>query len=213
MFGEIIKIDNWKQASMVKRLFDIICSLIGLIIIFPALFIIAILIKIDSPGPALYKSERVGKDGKKFRVYKFRTMVLDAEKKGGWSTALHDPRLTKIGSTLRKYKIDELPQLINILKGEMSVVGPRPQVEEYTSRYTEEENIILSVKPGLTDYASIELINLDEILGDGNVDEKYMREIEPRKNYLRMKYAKKHSFWIDLKIIYFTAKKLWNTKG
>lgn len=203
---------------MVKRLFDIIFSFFWLIILSPVLFFVAFLIKLDSPGPIFYRPERVGKDGKKFKVFKFRTMIKDAEKKGGPSTAFEDFRLTKMGKSLRRYKIDELPQLINIVKGEMSVVGPRPQVEEYTSKYTEEQKIILSVKPGLTDYASIEFINLDKILGNENVDEKYKREIEPRKNYLRMKYAKEHSFWIDLKVIYLTVlkliqlRKLWNTK-
>lgn len=156
--------------------------------------------------------------GNPFRIFKFRTMVVDAEKIGGPSTALNDPRLTRIGKFLRKYKIDELPQLINILTGEMSFVGPRPQVEKYTKLYNDEEQIILSVHPGLTDYASIELINLDQILGDDAVDEKYLREIEPEKNRLRMKYAREHSFLIDFKIILMTLtqmfkiESLWNIK-
>jgi lipopolysaccharide/colanic/teichoic acid biosynthesis glycosyltransferase len=115
-------------------------------------------------------------------------MVPNAERIGGPSTGLNDPRLTKLGTFLRKYKLDELPQLINVLKGDMSIVGPRPQVEEYTKLYNDEEKIILSVKPGITDYASIRFINLDQILGDANVDEKYLREIEPEKNKLRIKY-------------------------
>lgn len=131
-------------------------------------------------------------------------MVVDAEKIGGPSTALNDPRLTRFGKILRKYKIDELPQLINILKGEMSFVGPRPQVEKYTKLYDDEEQIILSVRPGLTDYASIKLINLDQILRDESVDERYFKEIEPGKNRLRIKYAKEHSFWSDIKIILMT---------
>ena len=203
---------------MIKRLFDIVFSFLGIIILSPFLILAAILIKIDSSGPVFYRPLRVGKNGKKFRVFKFRTMVENAEKLGGPSTAFEDVRMTKIGKFLRRYKADELPQLINILKSEMSVVGPRPQVEEYTSKYTGEQKLILSVKPGLTDYASIEFINLDKILGDENVDEKYRREIEPRKNELRLKYAKEHSFWIDLKIIFRTVlklvqlRKLWNTK-
>jgi lipopolysaccharide/colanic/teichoic acid biosynthesis glycosyltransferase len=203
---------------MIKRLFDIVFSFLGIIILSPFLILAAILIKIDSSGPVFYRPLRVGKNGKKFRVFKFRTMVENAEKLGGPSTAFKDVRMTKIGKFLRRYKADELPQLINILKSEMSVVGPRPQVEEYTSKYTGEQKLILSVKPGLTDYASIEFINLDKILGDENVDEKYRREIEPRKNELRLKYAKEHSFWIDLKIIFRTVlklvqlRKLWNTK-
>lgn len=133
-------------------------------------------------------------------------MVTMAEQKGGPSTALNDPRLTRIGKFLRRYKIDELPQFINILCGEMSFVGPRPQVLLYTSRYTPEELRILDVRPGLTDYASIELINLDEILGDEDVDEKYILEIEPKKNKLRLKYVDEQSLRIDAKILFMTFK-------
>lgn len=132
-------------------------------------------------------------------------MFVNAEKVGGPSTALNDPRLTKVGKSLRKYKLDELPQLINILLGEMSFVGPRPQVERYTKLYTEEENVILSVLPGLTDYASIKFINQEEILGDGEVDDKYFLKIEPEKNKLRIKYVKECSLWVDLIIIIKTA--------
>ncbi len=203
---------------MLKRLFDIIFSFTGLVLSLSLFLIIAIMIKLNSRGPVFYQPTRTGKNGKPFTQYKFRTMVEQAEKLGGPSTALNDPRLTKVGKFLRKYKLDELPQLINVLKGEMSVVGPRPQVGEYTKRYTEEEKIILSVKPGLTDYASIEFINLDKVLGDDNVDEKYFKEIEPRKNLLRIKYAQEHSFWLDLKIVFLTVlkilqiRRLWNTK-
>ena len=204
---------------MVKRLFDIVFSLVGLILGAPVIGFIALAIKIDSSGPVFYRGIRTGQFGKTFRIFKFRTMVKNAEKLGGPSTALKDSRLTKVGKFLRKYKLDELPQLINILKGEMSAVGPRPQVEEYTKRYTKEEKIILNVKPGLTDYASIEFINLDKILGNDNVDKKYFEEIEPRKNLLRIKYAQKHSFLLDLKIIFLTVlkilqiRRLWNTKN
>lgn len=203
---------------MLKRLFDIIFSFFGLIFFSPVILISAFLIKIDSKGPVFYRPLRVGKDEKKFRVFKFRTMVENAEKLGGPSTGFEDKRLTKIGKFLRRYKIDETPQFINILRGEMSIVGPRPQVEEYTSKYAGEQKLILSIKPGLTDYASIEFMNLDKILGDENVDEKYRREVEPRKNELRLKYVKEHSFWIDMKIIFRTLlrlaqlRKLWSTK-
>lgn len=132
-------------------------------------------------------------------------MVVNAEKMGGPSTALNDPRLTSIGRLLRKYKLDELPQLINILLGEMSFVGPRPQVEQYTRLYSGEQEVILSVRPGLTDYASIKFMNLDEILGDEEVDERYFREIEPEKNKLRIKYVKERSFRVDLSILYRTV--------
>ncbi len=165
-----------------------------------------------------YRGWRTGLRGNPFRIFKFRTMVVDAEKIGGPSTALNDPRLTRLGKFLRKYKIDELPQLINILTGKMSFVGPRPQVEKYTKLYNDEEQIILSVRPGLTDYASIRLINLDQILRDESVDERYLNEIEPEKNRLRIKYAKEQSFWGDIKIILNTLKRmlkirtLWNVE-
>ena len=156
-------------------------------------------------------------NGKPFRIFKFRTMVERGEKIGGPSTSLNDPRLTRTGRFIRKYKIDEFPQLINILLGQMSFVGPRPQVEEYTRLYNEDEKIILSVRPGLTDYASIRFITLDKILGDVRVDEKYLSEIEPEKNRLRIKYVKEQSMLTDLKIIFLTIaallriNSLWNT--
>ena len=135
-------------------------------------------------------------------------MVADAEKLGGPSTALNDPRITPIGKFLRRYKLDELPQLINILKGEMSFVGPRPQVERYTKLYEGEEKIILSVRPGLTDYASLHFIDMDSTLGDGDVDRKYMTEVEPLKNVLRIKYVKERSFLVDMKILLKTMFRL-----
>src|SRR3989344_632356 len=140
---------------VLKRLFDVIFSLFGLTITWPILLFIGFSIKKESPGPALYQGERVGKDGKIFRIYKFRTMVVGAEKLGGPSTASDDKRLLKIGHFLKKYQLDELPQLINVLKGEMSFVGPRPEVKMYADMMPEEERkIILSVKPGMTDIAS-----------------------------------------------------------
>ena len=157
---------------MLKRLFDITACVIAVPFLLPFFAIMAIIIKLDSPGPVFYRGWRTGLGGKPFRIFKFRTMVVDAEKIGGPSTALNDPRLTEFGKFLRKYKIDELPQIINVLKGEMSLVGPRPQVEKYTKLYNDEEKIILSVRPGLTDYASIKFINMDQMLVDDLVDEK-----------------------------------------
>jgi lipopolysaccharide/colanic/teichoic acid biosynthesis glycosyltransferase len=203
---------------MLKRLFDITACLIAFPFLLPFFAVITISIKLNSSGPIFYRGWRTGLGGKPFRIFKFRTMVANAEKIGGPSTALNDPRLTRIGKFLRKYKIDELPQFINILRAEMSFVGPRPQVEKYTKLYNDEEQIILSVRPGLTDYASIEFINLDKILGDKQVDEKYLREIEPEKNRLRMKYAKESSFLVDVKILFMTLiqmlriKSIWNTR-
>jgi len=189
---------------MCKRLFDFLSAFITLIVLSPLFLAMAVMIKKESPGPVFYRGIRSGLSGKPFRIFKFRTMVPNAEKMGGPSTALNDPRLTKIGVFLRKYKLDELPQLINVLNGDMSIVGPRPQVEKYTKLYNDEEKIILTVRPGVTDYASIRFINLDQILGDEKVDEKYLREIEPEKNRLRIKYAKEHSFWVDCRILLLT---------
>ena len=202
---------------MLKRSFDLVFSVIALVGVSPLLLILAAVIKWDSPGPVFYRGVRTGLHGKPFRIYKFRTMVPDAERMGGPSTALDDPRITRIGRFLRKYKIDELPQLLNIVRGEMSFVGPRPQVERYTRLYTPAEQIILSVKPGLTDYASIHFIHLDAILGNEDVDEKYLRDVEPEKNRLRIQYARNPSLRTDLKILYLTfcrllkIRSLWNS--
>lgn len=191
-----------------KRAVDLIFSLIALLVLLPFFLLVAFAIRLESPGPVIYRGVRSGLDGRPFRIFKFRSMVAGAEKIGGPSTGFHDPRFTRLGCFLRKYKLDELPQLFNVLKGEMSIVGPRPQVEHYTRLYSAEERIILSVKPGITDYASIRFINLDQILGDDGVNEKYAREIEPEKNRLRIKYAKEQSFRTDLKIIFFTMLQL-----
>jgi len=189
---------------MVKRLFDIIFSFFGLIIVSPLLGLIAIIIKMDSKGPVFYRGERVGRFGKTFKIWKFRTMVENAEKIGSIHASSNDPRITKIGKFLRKYKLDELPQLINILKGEMSFVGPRPQVKYYVDLYNEEEKISLIVRPGMTDYASIRYINQEDLVDEENVDKSYQEKIEPEKNKLRVKYAKNNSLLIDAKIIFQT---------
>jgi len=199
-----------------KRVMDVTLAATALVLFSPLLLLVAWMVKRSGPGPVFYRGVRAGFHGKPFRIFKFRTMVTDAERLGGPSTAHNDPRLTKVGRILRKYKLDELPQLLNILKGEMSFVGPRPQVEKYTKLYNDKEKIILSVRPGLADYASIKFVNLDKILGDEKVDEKYLKEIEPEKNRLRLKYVKEQSFWIDMKIIAKTIvtllriKSLWN---
>lgn len=204
---------------MCKRCFDITCALILLIGLSPFLLLIACLIFVTTGRPIIYQGRRVGLHGKIFNIYKFRSMIPMAENRGGPSTALNDPRLTVMGIYLRKYKLDEFPQLINVLKGDMSVVGPRPQVEKYTALYNDEEKKILTVKPGITDYASIVLIHLDKILGDEDVDDKYLQEIEPLKNRLRLKYVYERSFLTDIKILFLTAvrllkiKRLWNTES
>ena len=194
-----------KLNNFLKRAFDIVASLCGLIILSPVMSIVAIIIKLDSPGPVFYIAERTGRYAIPFKITKFRTMVAEADKMGGGSTtALNDPRFTRTGRFLGKYKLNELPQLINVLRGEMSIVGPRPQVDEYTKLYNDEEKIILSVCPGITDYASVKFIDLEKTLGEENVDEKYFREIEPKKNRLRIKYARENSLLIDLHILFKT---------
>ena len=186
---------------MLKRAIDIVVSAVSLVVFSPVFVVIAVVIKATSRGPVFYRGMRTGLHGVPFKMYKFRTMVNDADRLGGPSTALNDPRLTKIGKFLRRYKLDELPQLVNVLKGEMSIVGPRPQVERYTALYHGEEELILTVRPGLTDYASLYFFNMDEILGDDDVDEKYAREVEPAKNALRIRYVKEQSLLVDLRII------------
>lgn len=195
--------------SLLKRSFDISVSLTGLIILSPVLLMISALIKAEDGGPVFYKGVRVGLNGKEFRMFKFRTMVLNADKIGGPSTADNDPRITRIGRFLRKYKLDEIPQLVNVFRGEMSIVGPRPEVLFYVNMFTEEEKKILTVRPGITDWAS--LWNHDEgaVLAGGPDPEKaYMEKIRPEKIRLQMKYVDERSFWTDLKIIAMTAAKL-----
>jgi lipopolysaccharide/colanic/teichoic acid biosynthesis glycosyltransferase len=197
---------------MIKRIFDFLVSLFGLIIFSPLFLIIAILIKLDSEGPVFYRGERIGKDGKPFMIFKFRTMVKDAEKLGGPSTPADDPRLTKVGKFLRKYKLDELPQLINVLKGEMSLVGPRPEVKMYVDMLKpEEKEKILSVKPGMTDLASLWNFHEEDILkGSKDPEKTYLEKIRPKKIQLQLEYVKNRSFLLDLKIILKTILKLFS---
>jgi len=192
-----------------KRLFDIVFSLLGLMLTTPILLILAILIKREDGGPVFYRGVRVGRHGKLFRIFKFRTMVVNAEKIGGSSTADDDPRITKIGKFIRKYKLDELPQLINVLKGEMSFVGPRHEVQHYVNMYTNEEKAILNVKPGITDWAS--MWNSDEgaiLAGSTDAEKTYMEKIRPEKIRLQLKYVKERSFWVDVIMVFQTLFKL-----
>ncbi len=193
---------------MLKRLFDITVSFVGLVVLSLLFLGIAILIKLDSKGPVFYKGVRVGRFREPFRMYKFRTMVVEAEKLGGLDTPADDPRITRVGEFLRsRYQLDELPQLINILKGGMSFVGPRPEVPERVALYSEEEKAVLSVRPGLTDYASIWNPNEGEILrGSQDPEKDYMEKIRPEKIRLQLEYVRNHSFWIDIRIILQTLK-------
>lgn len=188
-----------------KRLFDILVSFLGIIIFSPLIITIAIIIKLHDHGPVFYTASRVGLNGKMFKMYKFRSMVENAEKIGPSSTALNDRRLTPIGKWMRKYKLDEIPQLFNVLKGEMSIVGPRPEVKYFTDMFTDEEKAILTVKPGITDWASVWNSNEEEILKDSdNPDQAYMDLIRPEKIRYQLKYVQERSFFIDLKIILLT---------
>lgn len=194
-------------SSMLKRLFDIVFAIIWLIILSPLFLLLAVAIKMKDRGSVFYRGVRIGRFGVPFRIFKFRTMVVNAEKIGGPSTSDDDPRLTKIGKRIRKYKLDELPQLINVLKGEMSFVGPRPEVPFYVNMFTEEEKAILTVKPGITDWAS--LWNPDEgaiLAGSSDPEKTYLEKIRPKKLKLQFRYVKNHSFLVDLKIILLTAR-------
>ena len=189
---------------MLKRTFDLISSLAALITLSPLLILISILIKIDSKGKALYTQKRVGKNGTRFNLLKFRTMKPDSDSKG-LLTIGNDSRITGIGHFLRRTKLDELPQLINIIRGEMSVVGPRPETPNFVELYNEEQQKVLNVKPGLTDYASLNFINESEILAEHEDPEKaYVEIIMPQKLAFNLAYIKDQSFGLDIKIIFRT---------
>jgi len=198
---------------MLKRLFDIIFSFTCILVSFPLFIMIAVLIKRDSKGPILFRGVRVGLNSNAFKIYKFRTMVVDAEKLGGPSTSDDDPRITKTGNFLRKFKLDELPQLINVLKGEMSFVGPRPEVPMEVKTYNDEEKRILTVKPGITDYASLTFHNEGEILkGSKDPHQAYREKIRPEKLRLGLKYVDSQSLRVDMKIIIQTLSALIRTR-
>ena len=191
------------------RFFDFILSLVGLVVLAPIFIILAIWIQIDSKGPVFYKQVRVGQNGIYFGLFKFRSMVVDADKNGLITVGGRDPRITRSGYFIRKYKLDELPQLINVLLGDMSLVGPRPEVRKYVEFYTDEQQKVLSVKPGITDYASIEYMDENEILGKSSDPEKtYIEEIMSEKIKYNMKYIQNKSLVEYFKIIFLTILKI-----
>ncbi|WP_427171869.1 sugar transferase [Fusobacterium nucleatum] len=193
---------------MLKRIFDIISSLFGLILLSPFMIIIAILIKLDSKGPVFFKQVRVTKNAREFKIFKYRTMRVGSDKYSQ-ITVGKDNRITKVGAFLRKYKLDEIPQLINVLIGDMSLVGPRPEVPKYVALYTDEQKEILKVRAGITDYASIEFSNENDILANEVDPEKaYIEKIMPRKIELNKKYLSEISVITDIKIILLTIKKI-----
>lgn len=195
--------------KILKRLFDIIVSLIGLIVLSPLFIVLAIIIAVTSPGGVFFRGVRVGQHGKPFKIFKFRSMIKDAEGKGKWNVGDKDDRITPIGHFLRNTKIDELPQLINVLIGDMSFVGPRPELQYYVDMYTEEEKKILDSKPGITDWASITNFDQFEVFTKAtDPDEAYLKYIRPLKLKLQLFYRDNNSFLSDIKIVFWTVYKV-----
>ena len=190
---------------MAKRTLDLILSLVGLALLWPLLASLALWIKLDSPGPVLYRGKRVGKDGEPFHMYKFRTMAEGAERRGPAVTYRDDPRITRAGRFLRRTKLDELPQLLNVVKGEMSLVGPRPEDPTYVAFYDEKQRQVLSVKPGITGPTQLEYRDEASMLDGDSVDEDYVTRIMPEKLKLDLEYVRTHSLIKDLSILWRTG--------
>lgn len=192
-----------------KRLFDVFFSLIGLVVVSPIFMLLAMFIKLESHGPIFFFQTRVGLNNKDFKLFKFRSMYVNAESKGQLTVGAKDPRITKVGYFIRKYKLDELPQLLNVLIGNMSLVGPRPEVRKYVSLYNPEQLKVLTVKPGITDKASILFINENELLAQAeNPEEYYIKEIMPAKININLIYIAKPTLLADVGIILQTIRKI-----
>lgn len=192
-----------------KRVFDFVCSLLGVIILSPVFIVLSIMIVVDSKGGVFFRGPRVGLHGKEFRIFKFRSMIPDCEGKGKWNVGDKDDRITKMGHFLRKSKLDELPQLINVIKGDMSLVGPRPELRYYTDMYTEEEKAILDLKPGITDWASMtNFEQFKEFTAASDPDRFYLEEVRPLKLKLQLYYRYHHGFFSDIKCILWTVYKV-----
>lgn len=192
-----------------KRLFDIVASGVGLILLSPIFLILSVMIVIDSPGGVFFRGPRVGKNGKTFRIFKFRSMVKDCEGKGKWNVGDNDDRITRTGHFLRKTKLDEIPQLINVFIGDMSFVGPRPELQVYVDMYTDEEKKILDLKPGITDYASmVNIAQFETFTKAIDPDVAYLKYIRPLKLKLQLFYREHHSFWGDIRLIFWTIYKV-----
>lgn len=194
----------------IKRAFDFTITGIALCFLWPFYLIISVLIAIEDGFPVFYRADRGGYQGCPFRICKFRSMIKNADRVGGGTTALHDPRITKIGNILRKTKLDEIPQIGQVFLGKMSLIGPRPELLKYVNQYEGEEKDILQVRPGITDFSSIEFINLDEIVGGENADEMYEKYVLKKKNQLRVKYAHSVSFKTDVYILFKTLGAVFN---
>jgi lipopolysaccharide/colanic/teichoic acid biosynthesis glycosyltransferase len=198
-----------KSYAFTKRAFDLVCASFGIVVTSPLLIAVAVAIKWTSPGPLFYRGVRVGRHGKAFKIFKFRTMVVDAERLGGASTSNADARITAVGRFLRSCKLDELPQLLNVLSGDMSLVGPRPEVQKYVDMYSERERPILQLRPGITDWASIWNADEGAVLAQAaDPDRAYEELIRPTKLTLQLKYAHECSLSVDLKILVATALRL-----
>lgn len=188
-----------------KRIFDIVTSGLGLIVLSPLFLFLALWIRYDSRGPVFYRQVRVGRNNKDFRLYKFRSMRSGADRQGLITIGGRDPRVTRAGYYIRKYKLDELPQLINVFVGDMSIVGPRPEVRRYVDLYTPEQMQVLTVRPGITDMASIRYRNENELLEQAEDPEKYYREVVmPDKLKINREYIERASFWFDIRLIFCT---------
>lgn len=207
-YYEILK--HKKFSLIIKRIFDFLAALILLIILSPIMLVLAIMIKLESKGPVFYRQERITKYGQKFRIFKFRTMVQDADKKGALVTMGEDPRITKVGNKIRKCRLDELPQLLNVIKGEMSFVGTRPEVEKYVKEYSNEMKATLLMPAGISSRASIEYKDEDEIISKylskgEKIDDIYVKRILPEKMKWNLEYIKKFNIWEDIKICFKTV--------
>ena len=197
-----IRVPIWKRSC------DVLVSSLGLLFLSPFLGVIAVLIKLDSPGPAFFRQERVGQGLRRFSIYKFRTMVADASQKGGPLTAPDDPRITRLGRILRKSKIDELPQLINVLRGEMTLVGPRPEVQQFVNLFRRDYEEILRVRPGITDLASLKYRDESPLLAVADPEQEYIRCVLPDKIALAKEYMHQSSFFFDLSLIVKTVARI-----
>ena len=211
----MVKISKEKKVAyesfynrVIKRVIGMIISGIALLILWPLYLVISVAIALEDGFPVFYRADRGGYKGKAFQICKFRRMVKNADKIGGGTTALHDPRITKIGNFLRKTKLDEIPQIGQVFLGKMSFVGPRPELLRYVNQYEGDEKDILQVRPGITDFSSVEFINLDEIVGGENADEMYEKFVLKKKNALRVKYAHSVSFKTDVYILFKTVKEV-----
>jgi len=183
-----------------KVVLDLVCSLVGIIVLSPLFISIIVILKVTKGGPVLYRGIRTGRYGRPFYIYKFRSMLVGADA-GAGTTSGNDSRVTSVGRFLRRYKLDELPQLLNVLMGDMSIVGPRPELPRYTSQYRGEERLILEVLPGITDYSSIKYSNLNELIGDNDPNREFEEKLLKQKNLLRIQYVKDRKFWLDVKLI------------